>query len=519
MRLRSIPLVANESRLVGWAITIGLFAVALWMRLVQLGQPHSFEFDETYYAKDSWSLIHHGFVLGYADNANAQILAGHWTPALWQHDPSMIVHPEVGKYLIGLGELAFGFNPFGWRIAAAIVGSLMVAVMVRLGRRLTGSNLLGGVAGTILCLDGLQLVLSRLGLLDIFQAFFMLAAISCLVADRDWGRSRLTELGSSSWGPRLLWRPWRLAAGVMFGLSVATKWSTIYPIAAFGLLVWAWDTGARRRLGVRRAWWRAAVVDELPAVAYLVLLPALIYVLSWTGWMIHAADYERALGNNGYHDFGGYIRKPWPHGFAAVLRSLHDLWEYHRAVWAFHTGGLNTSTHIYQSKPLGWLVLQRPVGVDAQLNIQPGDQGCTAIGSTCLRQVLLLGNPAVWWGGCAALLYAAYAWIARRDWRFGIVVVGVLCTWLPWLQYDKRPIFLYYAINILPFVVLGTTLLLGRVLGPREASVTRRRIGAAAAGVYVLVVLALFGWFWPIWTDQVISQSGWIQRIWFKSWI
>ena len=38
-------------------------------------------------------------------------------------------------------------DPFGWRIAAAVVGALMVLVMCRLARRLTGSTVLGCVAG------------------------------------------------------------------------------------------------------------------------------------------------------------------------------------------------------------------------------------------------------------------------------------------------------------------------------------------------------------------------------------
>src|SRR3712207_7652382 len=42
---------------------------------------------------------------------------------------------------------SFGFDPFGWRFASAVAGTLMVLVMVRLVRRLTGSTLLGGVAG------------------------------------------------------------------------------------------------------------------------------------------------------------------------------------------------------------------------------------------------------------------------------------------------------------------------------------------------------------------------------------
>ena len=89
----------------------------------------------------------------------------------------MVVHPEVGKWLIALGEKAFGMDPFGWRISAAVVGSLMVLVMCRLARRLTGSTLLGCVAGLLLCFDGLHLVLSRLALLDIFLAFFLLCAV------------------------------------------------------------------------------------------------------------------------------------------------------------------------------------------------------------------------------------------------------------------------------------------------------------------------------------------------------
>ena len=85
-------------------------------------------------------------------------------------------------------------DPFGWRIASAVVGSLMVLVMVRLARRLTGSTLLGCVAGLLLCFDGLHLVLSRLALLDIFVAFFMLCGVACLVNDRDWFRARLGRL-------------------------------------------------------------------------------------------------------------------------------------------------------------------------------------------------------------------------------------------------------------------------------------------------------------------------------------
>ena len=63
--------------------------------------------------------------------------------------------------------------------------------MVRLARRMTGSTLLGLVAGLLLMLDGLQFVLSRLALLDIFVALFMLMGVACVMNDRDWFRRRL----------------------------------------------------------------------------------------------------------------------------------------------------------------------------------------------------------------------------------------------------------------------------------------------------------------------------------------
>ena len=106
----------------------------------------------------------------------------------------MVVHPEVGKWLIALGEKAFGMDPFGWRVAAAVVGSLMVLVMCRLVRRMTGSTALGLIGGLLLSLDGLQFVLSRLALLDIFLAFFILWPSPALVADRDWYRAKMARL-------------------------------------------------------------------------------------------------------------------------------------------------------------------------------------------------------------------------------------------------------------------------------------------------------------------------------------
>ena len=65
-----------------------------------------------------------------------------------------IVHPPLGKWLIALGEQLFGYNSFGWRFPSAVAGAVAVVVLTRLARRLTGSTLLGLLAGLLLALDG-----------------------------------------------------------------------------------------------------------------------------------------------------------------------------------------------------------------------------------------------------------------------------------------------------------------------------------------------------------------------------
>ncbi|WP_244242188.1 dolichyl-phosphate-mannose--protein mannosyltransferase [Nocardioides seonyuensis] len=518
----------SDDPLLGWVGAIMVASLAFFLRRWHLGLPHQFSFDETYYAKDAWSLLHHGYVRSYVEEADKTILNGN-PMDLWQDAPSMVVHPEVGKWVIGLGIKAFGMDPYGWRIASAVVGALMVLLMCRFVRRVTGSTVLGLVGGLLMTFDGLHLVLSRLALLDIFLAFFILCGAHCVVADRQWLRDRLAA-GRETTRWSAWWRPWLLAGGVSFGLAVGTKWSGLYALAAFGLLTWAWSAGARRAFGQRRPWLRSIFLDAVPAFASLVLVAFSVYVLSWTGWLMNAATYEQAFSNTQYttHDGG----KPWPtasepdaEGLGEVPQSLRSLVSYHRDVFTFHSDFLDDSTHVYASSPASWLVMGRPVGVDAQLDIQPGSQGCEApAGSTCLRQVILLGNPLVWWGGCLALAFSVLMWVGARDWRHGLAVVGVAATWLPWFLYDDRPIFVFYAITSLPFVLLSIVLAMGHLVGTAPARhrawpTLRRTTGVVAAGSYFVMVLVAFAWFWPVWTDQLITHAEWLDRIWFTRWI
>src|SRR3954451_21782233 len=357
----------------GWVAPLLVAAVAGVLRFWKLGTPHAFIFDETYYAKDGWSLFHFGAEQNYIkaakdgdpDPANVKILAGH-LKGIWTGDPSYVVHPPGGKWVIGLGEQMFGFTPFGWRFMVAVLGTLSVLMMARIGRRLFRSTLMGAIAALLLTVDGLAFVHSRTALLDPILMFWVLAAFGALLIDRDHARGllaeRLDRVGRMrELGPSLGWRPWRLLAGLCLGAACATKWSGIWFLMAFGPMTVLWDVGARRTAGVRRPWSGALVRDAAPAFASLVLVALVVYVASWTGWFL-----------GGAHGYDRYWARDHP-GPAFVPDALVSLWHYHQEAWGFHTN-LHTP-HAYQSNPWGWLVLARPVSYYYQ-GSNLGQPGC-----------------------------------------------------------------------------------------------------------------------------------------------
>ena len=307
-RLR-VPMPAD--RITGWVVTLAITAIAFVIRLVNLGYPNKLVFDETYYAKDAYSLLQHGYEREWKPDANAKIVAGNLD--VMQDTASFIVHPPVGKWLIAGGEQLFGMNSFGWRFAALVFGSLLILVTIRLVRRVSRSTLIGGLAGLLLTFDGLAFMMSRTALLDIFLAFFVVAAVSCLAADRDWFRNRLADhlerpgcpTCGGRFGPALVIRPWRIAAGLCFGLAVGTKWNALYVLAAFALLSLAWDVGARRLAGAGGRANHGILRDGIPAFVSLVVLAGAVYVVTWAGWFATSGGYDAGLGRQASRRPGG----------------------------------------------------------------------------------------------------------------------------------------------------------------------------------------------------------------------
>src|SRR5580692_3019758 len=156
----------------GWVGPLLVTVFGAFLRFYRLGVPKAVVFDETYYVGDAYGILRHGVEINHKSNANALLLQG--KSDILAKGGELVVHPPLGKVLIAGGEWLFGLTPFGWRFSVAVVGSLSILMTARIARRMTRSTMLGCVAGLLLALDGLELVMSRTALLDIFVMFWVL---------------------------------------------------------------------------------------------------------------------------------------------------------------------------------------------------------------------------------------------------------------------------------------------------------------------------------------------------------
>jgi dolichyl-phosphate-mannose-protein mannosyltransferase len=504
--------VRPTDRLWGWLGPLVIAGIGGILRFWQLGRPHQLVFDETYYVKEGYSLWKYGIERANRPTLkNPDALFTNGTPDVFGTAGDSVVHPPVGKWMIGFGEWLFGVNSsFGWRFSSAVVGTLSILMIGRIARRLFGSTLLGCVAALLLAVDGEHFVHSRTGLLDIFVMFWALAGFACILIDRDQARARLAAkvaaLGPSrpeGAGPGLGLRPWRIAAGVCLGLCCGTKWSGVYFLATFAVMSMCWDIGARRAASVR-SWLRGGVLrDGIPGFLSTVPVAFVVYLASWAGWFHSSNGYDRQWG----------AQHP-SQSFGWIPDSLRSLWHYHQ--WMYHFNTTLDSFHQYRANPWSWLIQGRPTSFFYEGPTQ-GHDGCHV--AQCSKAITSLGTPTIWWAATLAILVVAFQWLLRRDWRAGAVLSGLVGGYLPWFQYQHRTIFTFYTVAFVPWIVLTVTYVIGIALGPPTVSRIRRLVGGSAVGVYLVTTVAVFFFYWPIYTAQVIPYAEWARRMWFPSWI
>jgi dolichyl-phosphate-mannose-protein mannosyltransferase len=279
-------------------IGVGVIALfALLLRLLNLGTPKGFIFDEVYYVDGARDYLKYGVEVTGAD-------------------PEFIVHPPVGKWLIALGIKIFGDNEFGWRFMGALLGSVMVILIALIAHRLFRNNFLTISASALITMDGLALVHSRTALLDIYLSFFVLLATYFFV---------------------MRWHWWTSLA---LGLAVATKWSGLYFLALFAVIalyrVFTLHTG------------RKLIKPTLKISLQYAVLPTTIYFSSWIGWFTSTRGWARDYSSNIFASFFHYHSQML--GFHTGLVEKHS---YQANPWSWIVMGRPTSFYYQSPKTCG----------------------------------------------------------------------------------------------------------------------------------------------------------------------
>lgn len=465
-------------RLLDVGVPALLVLLAGVLRFQGLGHPERIYFDETYYANDANQYLARGVEEGFA------------------------VHPPVGKWLIAAGIEVFGFDGFGWRSAAAVAGTLVVLVTYLAALRLFRNRGVAALAGLLVTVEGLSFTMSRIAMLDVFLALFVMVGFWLLLVDRDrmWALVPPVPLAPGERGelPRADHR-YRWLAGLAFGLALSTKWSAALAIAAAGLfvlvseLLWRrWATGSP----FTRSW---EVVAS--GCGTLLLVPVAVYVLSHAGWF---ANYESTrLGLEECPD--GVCSDAGPGDVLAAW------WGEQGDIAGFHRG--LTAEHPYRAPASTWLLMTRPVAYyfeSCDDPDNPPDGGCS-VGEGNVEEILGVGNPAIWWMVLPAYLVLAGYAVTRADWRAATVLGFLLAQFLPWLV-TNRPVFLFYMTPAAPFMCLALSYVAWRAL---RHDGTRRVVPPLIA----VLAVGTFLFFYPVLVGLELPRSAWDLRILMPSWI
>ena len=401
-------------------ITIFSLIIRIW----HLNLPKGYIFDEIYYAKNANSLIEHGVELNEQGGAD------------------FIVHPPLGKWLIGIGIKIFGNNEFGWRIIPALVGTACVILIYLIAQRLFNSIFLSSTAALLMALDGLALVMSRVALLDIFLMFFILLCCYFILTNNLW------------------------LSGVAIGLAGASKWSGFFLIPLIIALTINWKN--------------LQLSSLLRRLVQFIFIPIGVYFITWSGWILNSNGWGRQSGGN----------------------LFTSLWKYHIEILNFHRE--LSEKHAYNANPWSWLVLGRPTSFYYE---SPSDCGA----ASCAQEILAIGTPVLWWAGVFAIAVTAGLFIVSKDRIAAFILAGIAGTYLPWFLIQGRTMFYFYAISILPFLILALIYTFNWALKYKDY---RKYIG-----VFIIVVAINFIYFLPIFLGIQMPYSDWLDRMWLPSWI
>lgn len=416
------------------ALLLGLAAQTLFS--VHLDRPSRILFDEVHYVPAARALL---------------ALEG----------PRNIEHPMVGKELIGASIVIFGDNPIGWRAFTSLAGTATVLAAFAFVWLLLGSMRPALVAAALAALNQTLYVQARTAMLDVFLGAFLLWALALML----WATRGTPGQVKHRW----------IAAAMLLGLAVGTKWAAIPYVALAGLaflVIRLRDARLAKRpllsalSGKGQPHWPG--LATIPGLLLLGMVSIAIYFLTF----LPAFFYQQAPLT-----LGGLI-------------SLQ------REMYALQTQVLQP--HTYQSDWWSWPLMLRPIWY-----FYEWDQGAQ-------RGVLLIGNPVIMWGGLLAVLACLWAWLRTRAIRPLAVALLWIASLAIYIVIPKSLGFYYY------YHLSGLFLCLAVAVAFHHFD---RGQGKGREEWFAFAALVAFVYFYPILAASPLRDSqGFAYWMWFNSW-
>jgi dolichyl-phosphate-mannose-protein mannosyltransferase len=173
-------------------ISVCTVALGVWARLYHLGFPSQILWDERYFP----------------------VMANKYLHGVYQFD----LHPPLGKFIIAIGISLLGNEPLGWRIMPTLFGLALLPLAALLGWYCLKERVGAMLVATFFAVETIFIVFSRIGVMDIFLVFFVLATF-------------LAALHAESGRQVIL-------TSVLLGLAIAVKWAA-FPVAVpVGYVLW-----------------------------------------------------------------------------------------------------------------------------------------------------------------------------------------------------------------------------------------------------------------------------------------
>jgi len=379
-------------------------------------------------------------------------------------EPLFDAHPPLGKYIIALGIQIFGYAPFGYRCMTALAGALLPLVTYEFIWQLSDRRGWAWLTGCFVALDGLLLVESRFGLINIYILLFGMLSQLCKVLALKRSRQR--------------WF-WAIATGLMLGASFSVKWTGLaYIVGLIAIAAYAWSR-YRQSLNVAQI-----------AIG-LIILPIAFYFVQWI-----------------------------PH---LIINPERDIWELHRQIIGFHQNlgvGKTEPIHPYCSPWWSWVLLIRPVAYFFEMRPNSMVEFVHAMGNPFLYWLSAIALLL-----CLTFLIASQLRFPpkfivqipskRRSqlfWFMSYVAISFVAHWLPW-SISKRCIFLYHYMPASVFAFAALALLVSLLW--RSPLPNIRAIGSA---IFITVAIGFLFWL-PIYIGLPISSAYLPVLMWLRSWI